>query len=194
MQLMQKKNVDSYKDNYGLKNWNFVKLINKVLQKWRNYENCLLQTTPSRTLLKKRSARETRKDCDHEDGIPGDHGSRLLQYALRPPGKRTEALERALSAADPAKHRHPLHTVKIAQRKKRKGRRDKHSRPLEHTRCPPVCWSPLAHRRRHHEAGSQHNTCGIPKNGVHCVRLSIFCSSQVNPSRKNGGLMFVRKE
>ena len=38
MQLTQKKSVDSYKDNYGDRNWNFVKLVNKVLQKWRNYE------------------------------------------------------------------------------------------------------------------------------------------------------------
>ena len=38
-QLMQKKSVDSYKDNYGDRNWNFVKLINKVLQKWKNYGN-----------------------------------------------------------------------------------------------------------------------------------------------------------
>ena len=39
MQLTQKKSADSYKDNYGDKNWNFVKLINKVLLRWRNYEN-----------------------------------------------------------------------------------------------------------------------------------------------------------
>ena len=39
MQLTQKKSVDSYKDNYVDSKWNFVKLINKVLQKWRNYEN-----------------------------------------------------------------------------------------------------------------------------------------------------------
>ena len=38
-QLMQKNSVDSYKDNYGARNWNIVKLINKVLQKWRNYGN-----------------------------------------------------------------------------------------------------------------------------------------------------------
>ena len=38
-QLTQKKSADSYKDNYGDKNWNFVKFINKVLQRWRNYEN-----------------------------------------------------------------------------------------------------------------------------------------------------------
>ena len=29
----------SFKDNYGDRNWNFVKLINKVLQKWKNYES-----------------------------------------------------------------------------------------------------------------------------------------------------------
>ena len=28
-----------YKDNYGDRNWNFVKLVNKVLQKWKNYGN-----------------------------------------------------------------------------------------------------------------------------------------------------------
>ena len=38
-QLKPKKSADSYKDNYGDRNWNFVKLINKVLQKWRNYGN-----------------------------------------------------------------------------------------------------------------------------------------------------------
>ena len=39
MQLMQKKSVESYKDNYGAKNWNFVKFINKILLRWRNNEN-----------------------------------------------------------------------------------------------------------------------------------------------------------
>ena len=39
MQLTQKKSADSFKDNYGDRNWNFVKLINKVLQKWMNYGN-----------------------------------------------------------------------------------------------------------------------------------------------------------
>ena len=39
LQLTQKKSADSYKDNYGDRNWNFVKLINKVLQKWKNYGN-----------------------------------------------------------------------------------------------------------------------------------------------------------
>ena len=34
-QLTQKKSADSFKDSYGNRNWNFVKLINK----WRNYEN-----------------------------------------------------------------------------------------------------------------------------------------------------------
>ena len=38
-QLTQKKSVDSYKDNYGDRNWNFMKLVNKVLQKWKNYGN-----------------------------------------------------------------------------------------------------------------------------------------------------------
>ena len=37
-QLKPKKSADSYKDNYGNRNWNFVKLINKVLQKWKKYE------------------------------------------------------------------------------------------------------------------------------------------------------------
>ena len=39
MQLTQKKSANSYKDNYVDRNWNFVKLINKVLQKWKNYGN-----------------------------------------------------------------------------------------------------------------------------------------------------------
>ena len=39
MQLTQKKSAYSYKDNYGDRNWNFMKFINKVLQRWRNYEN-----------------------------------------------------------------------------------------------------------------------------------------------------------
>ena len=38
-QLTQKKSVDFYKDNYGDRHWNFVKLINKVLQKCKNYGN-----------------------------------------------------------------------------------------------------------------------------------------------------------
>ena len=32
-QLKQKKSADSFKDSYGNRNWNFVKLINAVLQK-----------------------------------------------------------------------------------------------------------------------------------------------------------------
>ena len=36
-QLKPKKSADSYKNNYGERNWNFVMLINKVLQKWKNY-------------------------------------------------------------------------------------------------------------------------------------------------------------
>ena len=38
-QLMQKKNAELYEKNYGDSKWNFVKFINKVLQRWRNYEN-----------------------------------------------------------------------------------------------------------------------------------------------------------
>ena len=37
-QLEPKKSNDFFKDNYGNRNWNFVKVINKVLQRWRNYE------------------------------------------------------------------------------------------------------------------------------------------------------------
>ena len=36
---MQKKSAEFYEKNYGDSNWNFVKFINKVLQRWRNYEN-----------------------------------------------------------------------------------------------------------------------------------------------------------
>ena len=46
-QLKPKKSADSFKDNYGNRNWNFVKFINKVLQRWRNYENFrVLPSTP----------------------------------------------------------------------------------------------------------------------------------------------------
>ena len=41
-QLTQKKSADSCKDNYGNRNWNFVKLINEVLQRWKNYENFIV--------------------------------------------------------------------------------------------------------------------------------------------------------
>ena len=36
---MEKKSADFYEKNYGDSKWNFVKFINKVLQRWRNYEN-----------------------------------------------------------------------------------------------------------------------------------------------------------
>ena len=36
MQLTQKKSADSYKDNCGDRNWNFVKLVNKVLRKFQS--------------------------------------------------------------------------------------------------------------------------------------------------------------
>ena len=32
-------NAEFYEKNYGDSNWNFVKLVNKVLQKWKNYGN-----------------------------------------------------------------------------------------------------------------------------------------------------------
>ena len=38
-QLEQNKNAEFYEKNYGDSKWNFVKFINKVLQRWRNYEN-----------------------------------------------------------------------------------------------------------------------------------------------------------
>ena len=37
--LKPKKSADSFKDNYGNRNLNFVKLINEVLQRWNNYGN-----------------------------------------------------------------------------------------------------------------------------------------------------------
>ena len=37
-QLMPKKNAEFDEKNYGDSKWNFVKFINKVLQRWRNYE------------------------------------------------------------------------------------------------------------------------------------------------------------
>ena len=48
-QLTQKKSAESYKDNYGDRNWNFVKLVNKVLKKWKNYgKSRVLPSTRSR--------------------------------------------------------------------------------------------------------------------------------------------------
>ena len=38
-QLMQKKNAEFYEKNYGVSKRIFVKFINKILQRWRNYEN-----------------------------------------------------------------------------------------------------------------------------------------------------------
>ena len=38
-QLKPKKNAEFYKENYGVSKRIFVKFINKVLQRWRNYEN-----------------------------------------------------------------------------------------------------------------------------------------------------------
>ena len=69
---------------------------------------------------KKRSARETRQQRDHEGGGLGDHGGGLLQGAHRTPRRSTEAPERVRSAAEAAKHRHPFHARKTAQRRKKK--------------------------------------------------------------------------
>ena len=38
-QLEPKKNAEFYKKNYGVSNRIFVKFINKILLRWRNYEN-----------------------------------------------------------------------------------------------------------------------------------------------------------
>ena len=38
-QVKPKKSADSFKDNYGNRNWNFENLINEVLQRWKTYEN-----------------------------------------------------------------------------------------------------------------------------------------------------------
>ena len=38
-QFMQKESAEFYEKNYGESNWIFVKFINKVLQRWKNYEN-----------------------------------------------------------------------------------------------------------------------------------------------------------
>ena len=43
-QLMQKKNAEFYEKNYGVSNRIFVKFINKILQRWRNYENSKVLT------------------------------------------------------------------------------------------------------------------------------------------------------
>ena len=61
-QLTQRKSADSYKDNYGDRNWSFVKLINKVLQKWRNYGN-------SRVLPSIQRETKTHRGPEHYFGI-----------------------------------------------------------------------------------------------------------------------------
>ena len=55
MQLTPKKSADSYKENYGNRNWNFVKLINKVLPRWKNYENS--RVLPSMLLREENSSK-----------------------------------------------------------------------------------------------------------------------------------------
>ena len=51
LQLKQKKSVKFYKKNYGVSNRIFVKFINKVLQKWRNYENSRVPIEDKNTIL-----------------------------------------------------------------------------------------------------------------------------------------------
>ena len=79
-----------------------------------------LQRLDQRHTCKNRSALETRQDRDHEGGGLGDHRCGLLQDAHRTPRRSTEAPERARIAAEPAKHRHPFHVMKTAQRRKKK--------------------------------------------------------------------------
>ena len=65
------------KDNYGNRNWNFVKLINEILQRWQNYGNFRVlhsilwqDENSSRTrALSWNSAREYRNCKMQEDGI-----------------------------------------------------------------------------------------------------------------------------
>ena len=54
-QLKQKKSADSYKDNYGGRNWNFAKLINEILKRWMNYGN--FRVLPSILLREEISSR-----------------------------------------------------------------------------------------------------------------------------------------
>ena len=54
MQVTQKKGADSYKDTYGDRNWNFVKLINKVLQEaeeLRKFQSSTFDTIARRKLI-----------------------------------------------------------------------------------------------------------------------------------------------
>ena len=53
---------------------------------------------------KKGSTRETRQDPDHDGGVLGDHGGRLLQNT-RPSRGNAEPLERARTGNEPAKYR-----------------------------------------------------------------------------------------
>ena len=47
-----------YEKNYGDRNWNFVKFINKILQRWRNYENS--KVLPSIRSQDEKSSSKTR--------------------------------------------------------------------------------------------------------------------------------------
>ena len=57
-QLKPKKSADSFKDNDGNRNWNFVKLMNEVLQRWKNYGN-------SEFCLRYYSEKKTHRGSEH---------------------------------------------------------------------------------------------------------------------------------
>ena len=63
-------------------------------------------------------------------GAFSDHGGGLLQDDGRPPRTSAETLERASSAAEPAKHRFPSHTMKITRRRKKRSKKRQARAPL----------------------------------------------------------------
>ena len=62
-QVKPKKSADFSKDNYGDRSWNFVKLINEVLKKWKIYGK-------SRILPSIRSRDENSEVSEHCIGTP----------------------------------------------------------------------------------------------------------------------------
>ena len=52
-QLTQKKSADSYKDNYGDRNWNFVKLVKSLtdMEELRKFQSSTFETTARRKLI-----------------------------------------------------------------------------------------------------------------------------------------------
>ena len=57
-QLKPKKSADSFKEKDGNRNWNFVKLMNEVLQRWKNYGN-------SEFCLRYYSEKKTHRGSEH---------------------------------------------------------------------------------------------------------------------------------